>query len=153
MSVRLRGKLFATLALLMLGSVALAPRPAHASADWCWDDPVISIDGRVVHIQEGVYGDAKLVDANVKVAHVYVYVPDGVDTRVLHVTKEYFKERVHIIESDAPWRRGQPIPIRVDVEFEARADLPATLRVTYPGGIVQDFGTTLGRMSVSFTLR
>jgi hypothetical protein len=33
--------------------ISVAPSPAEAGADWCWDDPIITIHSHAVHVTTG----------------------------------------------------------------------------------------------------
>lgn len=143
----------AVLSLWVLVGIALGPaRPAHAEADWCWGDPVVRIGGTTVAINIGVLGDSAVVDKDVKLARTTIYLPEGVSARVVGVTKEFFPETVHFVRGGGHWRAGQPIPVRVEVSFVAKRDLPTVVQITYPSGAASTTGTTLGQMATQFTL-
>lgn len=146
----------AALILFVLALVAAA-RPPVASADviWCWDDPVVLIDGRAVSISVGVYDDPLTVMNDVQAAHFTIVVPNGVSTALVASTNLYFPEYVSF-ERRGTWTPGQPIPVSVRVRFDATRELPARLKVVYLAGllpaIVEDSSTTAGRLRADFAL-
>ena len=152
-------------AFVLVVALAIAPvTPTSArGVEWCWDDPVVTIDGRTVQIDVGVMGEPDTVRRNVKVAHVWIYTPQGVSTKLLAATHTYFREVVHFVPSNdvrrrgngrgaAAWQPGQPVPVLVVVEFEARTEMLAGMRVNHPHGTLIDEGTTRGRLSAGFVL-
>lgn len=86
--------LFAVLAMLLPARAT----PAQALDVWCWDDPVLSINGRLVAINIGV----RLPDRNkVQAAHIVVTVPAGTDARVVYIENEFVTPTVSIVHAPA----------------------------------------------------
>jgi hypothetical protein len=80
----------------LLGMYAHSAPAAHAD-EWCWDDPIVMIDGHVVQILTGVSGRPDDVRKKVQVAHVTIYVPAAVDAHVLKTTSTFFREDVRFV--------------------------------------------------------
>ena len=143
----------ALIAGLMLTSTALLqPRSAAAGGYWCFDDPVLLINGEQVTIQTGVYGDPAFVAAHVTAANVVVTVPAGVTTQIVSRTNTYFAERVTFV-TQGTWTAGETVKVKVSVTFTASADLPTQVVTSYPGGTTTRSGnTTRGMINQVFHL-
>ena len=86
--------LLAALVLVLIG--ALHPRHAAAGDIWCWDDPVIEIDGQLVSIDIGVRStDLK----DVRAVALVLTVPRSTKARVVYIEKGAFTPTVQIQES------------------------------------------------------
>lgn len=139
--------------LLTLGSFALFPvRSAQAAAEWCWDDPIVRIDGRTVTILNGVRGLPDEVRANVSLAEVVITVPAGVRTEEIALTRNYFPERVIWVRVKSDWRPGRPVPVGITTTYVATKELPAQMRVTYPDGAKTVTGTTRAPLTTTIVL-
>ena len=93
-------------------------------------------------------------------ARVVIYTPRGVDTRLIAETENYFDEITRFRKAgkefrqrNEPWRRGDPIPVRVEVEFRARKIMPAAVVVEHRGGRQRASGRTDQEIVVEFTLQ
>ena len=142
------------LVVLALSVVAVlqSPRRAAAEVTWCWDDPVVLINGTLVSINVGVYGDPLVVRSAVTLATIEIAVPAGVSTALVASSNLYFTERV-VFVSRGQWQPGQPVPVDVTVTFQATQDLPAALKITYPTGSIGASGSTAkGPLKASFAL-
>jgi hypothetical protein len=111
-------------ALLFAAAGAVQVRPAEAQVGWCWDDPIIEVNGQRININVGVQGSPALVKRHVQHAHVTIYVPRGSDYRLVDQTAVYFPETVEFVEVS---RAAQ---IGVVVEFTATRDLPAMMVIS-----------------------
>src|SRR5438067_527870 len=71
------------LPVLMLATM-VASRPTHTQAyeEWCWDDPVISINGQHTRILVGLQGSAAVTVSGVT-ANIVVTLPAGVTTSII----------------------------------------------------------------------
>jgi hypothetical protein len=137
----------------LIGFTAISsPRTASAD-DWCWADPIVSIEGRKVQILTGVNGAPELIRKHVQGATVIIYVPRGVDTKLLYTYSPLYPETTIFRTTDATWKEGSPIPVRVEVEFKAFKTMPAAVQVNYSGGSQTVVGTTSSDINLSFTLR
>jgi hypothetical protein len=146
-------RLVLTLALLLAVFPAVA-RHADAFETWCFDDPVVDINGQRVNIDIGVQGDPAHVSDSVRRAEVVIAVPKEVRTRLVSTTNQYFQEKVRFTTSDARWSPGQPVPVTVTVQFEATTTLPTAMVVTMDGTtITRSSGTTSSGMSARFVVR
>jgi hypothetical protein len=145
-------------AVLAAGLGAVTVRSASAE-DWCWDDPIVEIGGRRVSIKTGVRASKEDVEKHVDLVRVVIYTPRGVDTRLIAETENFFeertlfrKERKEFRQRNEPWRRGDPIPVRVEVKFRARKSFPAAVVVEHRGGRKTVNGQTDREIVVEFTL-
>ena len=135
------------LVALLLAATLLVRTPGRASAFtiWCWDDPVVEINGQRYAILNGVLGEPDEVRRDVQVARTVISVPAGATYRVVSTTHTYFAEQVSFVE--AAGLRGRA---RVETVFQARRDLPASLQVD---GEQLDSGSTQGgRLTGGFAL-
>lgn len=143
-------------ATAVVGPAALLGQPPTADAfeSWCFDDPVIDINGRRVQIVIGIQGDQALVDKYVQQAVTVVGVPIGASARTVLVTKENFKESVTYTSTGTPWRAGQPnlVPITISFKQKLPTSLPAKATITYPGGTITLLSTTAGVMKTTLSL-
>lgn len=107
-------------ASLLAGVLAQAPA-AHAWGDfsWCWDDPVVSINGMQLQTLVGAYGDPTQVAATVSSASVVYTLPSNVTGSVVSVQNTYFKETVGFTHSKTKWTPGTPLPVTVQVYFNS----------------------------------
>lgn len=104
-------------------------------AVWCWDDPVVRINGEEVSIEIGVRGAAETVRESVTLAETTIVLPPGVVAETITTTNEFFSETVRYVTSPTAERVG------IEVRFEASRSLPAAVRVN---GWVMAEGTTTG---------
>jgi hypothetical protein len=136
------------LAALVLAALLIARTPGHASAFviWCWDDPVVEINGQQYAIQNGIFADPTAVNREVQVAQVTVYVPTGSAYRTISVSHTYFNETVRFVEDP-----GLKNKARVETVYVAQADYPAALQLD---GRPLDQGSTQGgALSGAFALK
>jgi len=137
--------ILAALLLLSVGALSFVPvTRANEFVIWCWDDPVVSLNGQVFNIQIGVLAMPSEVRRGVQVADTTLLVPRGVEASVISITNQYFRETVQIIT--VPDGRT----VGVIVKFQATAILPAALAVN---GALRDSGTTSGMMHTTITVR
>jgi hypothetical protein len=150
----LRRAITLVLAALFLFSLAsVRPDAASAELSWCWDDPIVAIDGKVLNIDIGVQGDAATVTSAVKSTTTTIYVPRNVSVRNLGSTNVYFREKVRFRTTDATWSGG-PIRVRVETEFKSTRRLAAQQRISHDGAVLSTVsGTTAGTLSQAFVLR
>lgn len=82
------------LTYLALAGLPASARPAHAGEVWCWDDPVIQVDGTIVSINLGVRNTDL---AAVLGAEVVVSIPAGSVGQVLWIDTTYFTPTVRFV--------------------------------------------------------
>lgn len=157
----IRGLTLMAVTLGMLAGVALAPAKPASADDWCWNDPVVSIEGHIVQILTGVQGSPKDVDANVDAAEIKIIVPRNARTQLLMATSNLYaehtlfqKSREQVFEDgkDTKWHKGDPIPVRVEVSFTAKKQMPAQVTVNHKGKVLKAKGHTKSVMVVEFTI-
>jgi hypothetical protein len=131
-------------AALFLMSTAVFP-VSHAHADeWCWDDPVVSIGGKIVSINVGVHGTAAEVQAGVRSATVEITVPEDVRTSIVSTTNTHFKEVVVFRHSEKHDDDNAGTEVSVSVKFDSTKNMAAADAITYPGGTTGTTGFTRG---------
>ena len=144
---------FTLLPVLALFSAAVAHTPSAFADIWCFDDPVVSINGQQVKLDVGVQGSSTYLRKTVSGAIVTVAVPAGVSTALVYLQKGPFPETVRFVQSATVWSTGQPIPVTVTVSFTSTAKLMTALQAQYPSGQTkQYFGTTQTPLQFGFTL-
>jgi hypothetical protein len=124
----------AAVAGVALLGAGLAQSPATHAMGWCFDDPVISINGQQFHILNGVQDSSSSVSKDVQGASVTVYVPRGVSARIVNPTGQLFIETVVIKTTASTWTAGQPVPVQVNTSFVTRLTLPGAQQVTTATG-------------------
>lgn len=119
----------AALALALVSVVAPAmSRPADALDYWCWDDPLLEINGQRVSVNIGVR-ERDL--AAVIGTTVVVIVPEGVTVKQIP-TKEAFPSRV-IVLNLGKGNRGN-IPVTVQNTLIARGSFDYQMNATIENG-------------------
>lgn len=126
-------------------------QPADALDVWCWDDPVLSINGRLVAINIGVREADK---QKIQAAHITVTVPAGADARVVYIENEFVTPTVTIVHapvvsngprpdspSSAPQATGGQGPLeitvatllRTSVDLDYMIEIDRNKKDKYPG--------------------
>ncbi len=128
---------------LGLGSMAFSP-PAHAD-DWCWNDPVVSVNGHQAAINVGLQGTASDISARAQLALITVYVPVGANAKILAVQHGSFLEGVVFLPTFDSSKYGN-----VNVKFFAPgnpASRSAGVQITQDGQTITTYGSTAGGVS------
>ena len=130
----------------------LQVRPASADISWCFDDPVVNINGIVVNTVFGVQADAAQLN-NGSHAFVVYSLPAGVSAALISDTNSYFKEHVSFVPSGAAWTPGQPVPVTVTLTFNQNHSFPAQMTNTVNNRTVATAsGTADGVLTASFSI-
>ncbi len=161
-------RLLLVLALLLPLAGLLRSRAAHASEDWCFDDPVLLIGLRSVRLNLGVQGTAAQIAAAISSAEITVYVPQGVPATLSLGSGVQFPEHLRLVQVPGGSLLGgalggligQPIPVKVVVTWQATATLPTqisvtnllTLQLTQLLATSVTQGTTAGQLTASFSI-
>lgn len=123
---------------LGLGSMAFSPS-AHAD-DWCWNDPVVSVNGHQAAINVGIEGDAASIAARGQLALITVSVPVGSTDKILSVQHGSFLEGVVFLPTTDASKYGN-----VNVTFfslHSRATVGTGMQITQDGQTVTTYGST-----------
>jgi hypothetical protein len=121
--------LAAALALAFVWVVApTLSKPADALDYWCWDDPLLEIDGQRVSVNIGVR--ERDLD-RVRGTMVLVIVPEGVTVKQIP-TKEYFPSWVHVLH-EGRGNRGN-IPVTIQNTLITRSNFEYQMNATMDGG-------------------
>ncbi len=108
------------LPLWIVVAVLLAARGhgAVASEWWCWDDPVIVVDGRAIHVLAGVQRESR---SSVMLAELVVTVPESLEASLKPVPSPQFPQQVTLERSGS-------------VNADGTFTVTARLTVTAPPG-------------------
>jgi hypothetical protein len=112
--------------LVIIGGIALYPASPASADDWCWDDPILMVDGQQVNINVGVQGAPQTVRSRVLNAHTTVFLPRGVNASIVGYTNRYFRETAEIVHVD--WLNnnlGRRIEMVVWVSFTMAPGSPS----------------------------
>jgi len=106
---------------------------------WCWDDPIVKINGETVSIEIGVQGSPELVRGSVRNVETIITLPRGVTAETVSTTNEYFTESVRYLTL--------PEAESVGIEVVVNCDrvLPVAVRVN---GWVMAEGSSAGPLTM-----
>jgi hypothetical protein len=124
------GALLMALAVSMTGIVAMQST-AHADWDWCFDDPLTLVQGRVLDVQVGVpLTSIKNINGPVQVT---VYVPSNVSANVVLSAGLLYPITTQVVRTQEVWKAGTSVNVRVDVLAKSKAgtSFPVTMLVTH----------------------
>ncbi len=111
----------ALLALAFLVAAALpVARPARAD-DWCWDDPVVSVGGRLIDIQVQMPSSKLLT---MRSTTLTVIVPSNVSAAVVVDDVSAFPMRTTISRTGRAWNGVGPLPITVVTNVQSSGSYP-----------------------------
>lgn len=123
-AVRTAAPALAGLALLAGGLLQQVPH-AGAYAEWCFDDPVVLINGAPVHIDLGIQASATTIQASITAANIVVHVPLNVTTALVSSTTTNYPAYVTFKnDKGGTWTAG-PVPIQVVTTFSLKAGAKA----------------------------
>lgn len=150
-----RGGLFWFGIVLAVALLFAQADPVAAGSEWCADDPIVAIDGKVVSIITAVHGEAASVRTHVKNAHVVIYVPKGASTRLIATTNIYFPETVEFRVGS--WLKREPSVGKVDIEiyvsFTSTKLFASQAQVFYRGQEwAKNSATTAGTIKIQTTI-
>lgn len=139
-------KLLATFLVVALafGGLPLlaASTPAHASWDWCWDDPIISVNGHIVNIEIGAQANPDDVTA-----YVVIQAPRGAK---LLASGGQFKEHVVLQTNHGRHNDGE---VSVSVIVPSRTRFAVQVRISVDGRVVTTVaGTSNQRIEAEIEL-
>ncbi len=139
------GALLTAVAISMTGVIAMQST-AHADWDWCFDDPLTLVQGRVIDVQVGVpLTSVKNINGPVAVT---VYVPSNVSANVVLSLGVLYPVSTQVVRTSEVWKAGTPVNVRVDVLAKSKAgtSFPVTMLVTHQnaGLTVVDIKTVQG---------
>jgi len=144
----------AAAAVALIGSGFIVSSPARAdSVEWCWDDPIVTINGVTLQTLIAAQGSPSSVQAAVKSANVTYIVPNGVQTNVVAVSAPFFKEKVDFQTDDhSHWTPGQPVPVTVVTSFKSKQTFPTQMQNIENDVTVTTNGSTDSGLTATFTL-
>ncbi len=151
-------RLLASILITAIAALAVLTggRIAQASWDWCFEDPIVDINGSRVTIEIGI-PVSNLPDIKGPVT-VRIAVPKKVDAIIVFVTNDSFQEDVRIVRTDAKWEQGEAVPVSVTARADGTTIFPVAMRVSYPDGtggtsVATITGTANRQLRYDFWLR
>lgn len=118
----------AVLALVLVLLCALSPVEATAAGEtWCADDPVVSIDGRLLDIQVQMPIEHLLT---MRTTTLTVVIPRNLSGTVVVDDVSAFPMRTTVVSEGAPWDGSTSIDVRVVVDVAAGVDYPIRVVMT-----------------------
>jgi hypothetical protein len=120
---------------LVVGAVAA---PWHASVAgasdvWCWDDPILEIDGELVAVDLGIReSDLGAVQS----AEITVYLPEGMPARVVYIESGRIRPNVRFVYTGRP---AATVPPPVSRPADSRSTI---VPVTAPATVSPASGPT-----------
>jgi hypothetical protein len=137
--------------LSLLSALALAfggffvTQGGTASADWCYDDPLMLIQGRILDFQVGIpFQNVKDLTGPVEIR---VHVPKNVNAAVLLKLDLLYKTDVKIVRTNETWQSGKPVNVKIEMRAPARTSFNTSLLVTHTAGGLRlvDISQTTGK--------
>lgn len=122
--------LLAALVVLGVGALLLHPRVMRAGEWWSWDDPVLQVNGRVMHVYAGVPEQAV---GRVTGAAIVITVPEGVDARLTAVNAPRFPLTAQIVRGGAVNPDGS-ITMMVRLTVNGYGQFDTGLKIDQPSG-------------------
>ncbi len=120
-----RGGLITALSgVALLAAGSWHARSASAFDVWCYDDPLVSINGRIVDTQVGVQAPLQTAQSAVQAATITYILPSNVSASLIASTNWVFPENV-VFQNSAPAWNGGAIPVTIQVSFQATSTLNA----------------------------
>lgn len=123
---------------LGLGSLAFSPS-VHAD-DWCFNDPIVSVNGHQAAINIGIRGSVADVTSSVRAVEIQVFVPKDSRNRIVNLQNGPFRDEVHFTPTGDSRKVGE-----IDVRFElnpGKTPKDASVQVTQNGRTTTTMGKT-----------
>ena len=120
----LRVALLLALVLMLIPSL---PAPAFGGETWGADDPVVSIDGRLLDIQVQMPISHL---STMRSTTLTVIIPQNLTGSVVVDGVSAFPMQTTIVPRGKPWNGTGPIPLEVIVEVDAASDYPVRVVAT-----------------------
>jgi len=126
---RLPRRLFlVSLAVILLAATAAVPvTPATASAGWCWDDPVIMVNGQLIGIRVGMLIEYA---ATMRATTLTIIITRNVSGAIVVHDVSAFPMTTRIDVTARPWNGRGTIPVTIVVDVQARSNYPIRLVAT-----------------------
>jgi hypothetical protein len=152
--------LIALFAAAALGVVAVTPDRADAWEVWCFDDPIVRVNGNLVDVQVQMPVNHLLT---MRSTTLTVVIPSNTTGAVILDDISAFPMTTRISRTGPAWNGRGGVPITIVVDVAARADYP--IRVTAKplvtpsaliGGLLSApktaYGTANTRLTMPMTL-
>lgn len=96
----MRARIVSSLVVLLASlSLLLTPQHAQGSEWWCWDDPIVVVNGHAIRVLAGVPNEAR---ASVGLADIVITVPAGLDAAIRAVPSPRFPQRAVLERGGTP---------------------------------------------------
>jgi hypothetical protein len=142
----------AALAAMMLGAMLILSRAsgtADASEWWCWDDPVLVVNGQVLHVYSGVSSNAT---HRVTMAEMVITIPNGVDAKVTASNAPRFPQNARLVRSGSVNADGS-VTVSATTTVHGHGRFDAAIKISHPsGGESVSYGESNQPISTSYTL-
>lgn len=122
----MRKLLLLPLAVLMVAFPALA-QPAAAYESWCFDDPVISIGGRLVDVQVQMPVQNLLT---MRSTTLTIIIPSNVSGQVIVPNLSAFPMTINISRTGPAWNGRGGLPVTMLTNVTATTNYPVRLVAT-----------------------
>jgi hypothetical protein len=144
--------------LVLLGGGLVAGPMAHATAEWCYDDPIVSINVNGVSVvlssQVGAYGDPSSVTPHVAIGWFNYVLPSNATASVISTSNTYMHEKVSFSFTGPAVAPGHAVPVTLSIGFNASQSFSTQL-VNSENGVTLSTatGSTDTGMNTSFVLQ
>lgn len=118
----------------MLAVAPLSARDAEAFDVWCWDDPIVSVGGRLVDIQVQVPLNHLVT---MRSTALTVIVPSNVPGSVIVDNASAFPMKTTISPTGPAWSGRGGVPITIIANVTASQNFPIRLSVTQLADLYQ----------------
>jgi hypothetical protein len=123
LSLRIAAPLL-TGATLLIGTAAPLAQHAHADFFWCWDDPIVSVQGHLLEIRTG-QPLANLL--TMRSTALTVIVPQNVSGSVVLDDVSAFPMKTTISATGPAWKGSGAIPVTIEATVTAGKSYPVQL--------------------------
>ena len=114
-------------ALLLCAPVGVPVLPATASAGWCWDDPLVLVNGRLLDIRVGM--PIEYV-ATMRTTTLTIIIPRNVVGAILVHDVSAFPMTTQLAATAPPWNGRGEVPVRIVADVQASTSYPIALVAT-----------------------
>lgn len=118
--------LVALTAALALAPMAVAA-PAHAGETWCADDPVVSVEGRLLDIRVEMPATRLLTTRSTTLT---VIIPQNTSGRVVVDDVSAFPMKTTVVAAGPRWNGHGPLPVFIIVHVQSAVNYPVRVTAT-----------------------
>jgi len=114
-------------AFLLCATAGVPVTPAAASAGWCWDDPLVAVNGHLIDIRVGM---PLAHVATMRSTTLTVIIPRNVAGAVLVDDVSLFPMTTRIAATGPHWNGRGGLPVMLVAEVQASTSYPIELVAT-----------------------